>query len=115
MVTNLRLGLFKITFHCSIRAGEGITVETWILPAFVDLTCICGFTFSIKAMLPIRKLPQSEGESLDSAFLESTLKKLLNLATEIEKLRKALIGRQLNVNIRFLEILKNAFYTYKFI
>ena len=32
-------------------------------------------------MLPIRKLPQSEGENFDYAFLDSTLKKLLNLAT----------------------------------
>ena len=61
---------------------EGVTVETWISPAFVDLTCICGFTSLIKATLPIRKLPQSEGESFDSAFLDSTLKKLLNLATK---------------------------------
>ena len=63
-------------------SNEGITVETWISPAFVDLTCICGFTSLIKATLPIRKLPQSEGESFDSAFLDSTLKKLLNLATK---------------------------------
>ena len=35
------------------------------------------------------------------------------MATKIEKLRKALVRRQLNVNIRFLVILKNAFYTYK--
>ena len=35
------------------------------------------------------------------------------MATKIEKLRKALVCRQLNVNIRFLVILKNAFYTYK--
>ena len=33
-------------------------------------------------MLPIRELPQSEGESFDSVFLDSTLKKLLNLATK---------------------------------
>ena len=64
------------------QTGEGVTVETWISPAFVDLTCICGFTSLIKATLPIRKLPQSEGESFDSAFLDSTLKKLLNLATK---------------------------------
>ena len=66
----------------SPRGGEALTVETWISPAFVDLTCICGFTSLIKATLPIRKLPQSEGESFDSAFLDSTLKKLLNLATK---------------------------------
>ena len=64
------------------RLREALTVETWISPAFVDLTCICGFTSLIKATLPIRKLPQSEGESFDSAFLDSTLKKLLNLATK---------------------------------
>ena len=66
----------------NVLIGEGVTVETWISPAFVDLTCICGFTSLIKATLPIRKLPQSEGESFDSAFLDSTLKKLLNLATK---------------------------------
>ena len=35
------------------------------------------------------------------------------MATKIEKLRKALVCRQLNVNIRFIVILRNAFYTYK--
>ena len=33
-------------------------------------------------MLPIRELPKSEGEGFDSAFVDSTLKKLLNLATK---------------------------------
>ena len=35
------------------------------------------------------------------------------MATKIEKLRKALVCRQLNVNIRFIVILRNAFYTCK--
>ena len=74
--------LLKSFFDHYDRSNEALTVETWISPAFVDLTCICGFTSLIKATLPIRKLPQSEGESFDSAFLDSTLKKLLNLATK---------------------------------
>ena len=87
----------------------------WLAPAFLDLTCIFGFISLIKAKSPIRELltPNQKGKCFDSAFLDSTLKKLLNLATKIEKLRKALVCRQLNVNIRFIVILRNAFYTYK--
>ena len=66
----------------------------------------------IKAKSPIRELPPiKRGRFFDSAFLDSTLKKLLNLATKIEKLREALVPRQSNV--KFLVILKKAFYTYK--
>ena len=53
----------------------------WLAPAFLDLTCIFGFISLIKAMLPIRELLESEGVGFDSAFVDSTLKILLNLAT----------------------------------
>ena len=56
----------------------------WILglaPGFLDRTCNFGFISLIKAKLPIRELPQSKGKCFDSAFLDSTLKILLNLAT----------------------------------
>ena len=57
----------------------------WILglaPGILDQTCNFGLISLIKAKLPIRELPQSKGKCFDSAFLDSTLKILLNLATK---------------------------------
>ena len=83
-------------------------------PAFVDIHLHLWIHILNQSKVANKRItPNQKGKSFDSAFLDSTLKKLLNLATKIEKLRKALVCRQLNVNIRFLVILKNAFYTYK--
>ena len=60
---------------------RGVPRILGLAPGILDQTCNFGLISLIKAKLPIRELPQSKGKCFDSAFLDSTLKILLNLAT----------------------------------
>ena len=85
----------------------------WILglaPGILDQTCNFGLISLIKAKLPIRELPQSKGKCFDSAFLDSTLKKLSNLATN--DLFFFSLKNIKEKNLPYQIVMKNSFFEY---